>query len=256
MRMIDADALKEKAFGRRGGLIHTSDIDDMPTAPEARTQMSSADTVSRQAAIGLIRHEIELSRCALDEMDLVGTEREKFAWGLGLLECIAEDIDELPSAQPELNQAQSRIQSSDCISRQAAIDAFCKECYDTDGEICDRDDVCGTVMILKALPSAQPELIRCKDCKNFRRWIDTDITFCDFTEGRVCEDDFCSRAEVQTELMAWPSAQPEYYDYSDIDDVWEFYAEEQDIKLTDGAKQLKDAMWVGYRKGKRGGRAK
>lgn len=31
MRMIDADALKEKAFGKRGGLIHTSDIDAMPT---------------------------------------------------------------------------------------------------------------------------------------------------------------------------------------------------------------------------------
>lgn len=51
-------------------------------------------------------------------------------------------------------------------------------------------------------------------------------------------------------LQSLPSAQPEYYDYSDIDDVWEYYAEEQDICLTDGAKQLKDAMWVGYRKGK------
>ena len=51
-------------------------------------------------------------------------------------------------------------------------------------------------------------------------------------------------------LKALPSAQPEYYDYSDIDDVWEFYAEEQDINFTDNAKQLKDAMWVGYQKGK------
>ena len=31
MRLIDADALKAKAFGKRGGLIHTSDIDAMPT---------------------------------------------------------------------------------------------------------------------------------------------------------------------------------------------------------------------------------
>lgn len=51
-------------------------------------------------------------------------------------------------------------------------------------------------------------------------------------------------------LKNLPSAEPEYYDYSDIDLVWKYYAEEQDIKLTDGAKQLKDAMWVGYRKGK------
>ena len=31
MRLINADALKEKAFGKRDGLIHTSDIDAMPT---------------------------------------------------------------------------------------------------------------------------------------------------------------------------------------------------------------------------------
>lgn len=31
MRLIDADALKEKCFGKRGGLIHTSDVDNMPT---------------------------------------------------------------------------------------------------------------------------------------------------------------------------------------------------------------------------------
>lgn len=31
MRLIDVDALKEKCFGKRGGLIHTSDVDNMPT---------------------------------------------------------------------------------------------------------------------------------------------------------------------------------------------------------------------------------
>lgn len=31
MRTIDADALKKKAFGRRGGLVRTADIDAMPT---------------------------------------------------------------------------------------------------------------------------------------------------------------------------------------------------------------------------------
>ena len=29
--MIDADALKEKCFGKRGGLIHTADVDKAPT---------------------------------------------------------------------------------------------------------------------------------------------------------------------------------------------------------------------------------
>ena len=42
---------------------------------------------------------------------------------------------------------------------------------------------------------SQPDIIRCRDCKEFRRWIDTDITFCDRTESEVKDDDFCSRAE-------------------------------------------------------------
>lgn len=35
-RLIDADALKAKAFGRRGGLIRTADIDAMPTVEERK----------------------------------------------------------------------------------------------------------------------------------------------------------------------------------------------------------------------------
>ena len=31
MRLIDAEALKAKTFGKRGGLVHTSDIDAAPT---------------------------------------------------------------------------------------------------------------------------------------------------------------------------------------------------------------------------------
>lgn len=48
---------------------------------------------------------------------------------------------------------------------------------------------------LMKLPSAQPEIIRCKDCKQFRRWIDTNICFCDITESERLDNDFCSRAE-------------------------------------------------------------
>jgi len=37
MRAIDADELKKKAFGKRGGLIHTADINAMPTIEERKT---------------------------------------------------------------------------------------------------------------------------------------------------------------------------------------------------------------------------
>lgn len=52
---------------------------------------------------------------------------------------------------------------------------------------------------IKQLPSAQPEIVRCRDCKWFRRWINTDIEFCDLTEATVFCDDFCSRAERITD---------------------------------------------------------
>lgn len=36
MRLIDADEVKTKAFGKRGGLIHTSDIDNAPTVDHVK----------------------------------------------------------------------------------------------------------------------------------------------------------------------------------------------------------------------------
>ena len=56
---------------------------------------------------------------------------------------------------------------------------------------------------------------------------------------------------VEEVLRSLPSAQPEYYDYSDIEPLWKSFAEENDSNLNLQAKQLKDAMWCGYEKGKR-----
>ena len=90
----------------------------------------------------------------------------------------------------------------DLISRQAAIDAFglSEKTRKYGGD----HSGYGTMMLyeiqdtLESLPSAQPEIIRCKDCREFRRWIDTDITFCDLTESERDALDFCSRAERRT----------------------------------------------------------
>ena len=46
------------------------------------------------------------------------------------------------------------------ISRQAAIDAMCDACSDW----CD-EGVCKKVSAIQKLPSAQSEIIRCKDCR-------------------------------------------------------------------------------------------
>ena len=103
---------------------------------------------------------------------------------------------------------------SDLISRQAAIDALWKAMYEYEDEMekqfIESDDLDIEEWILhrifvqnmsdidrKAifdLPSAQPEIVRCKDCKHR----DHETNFC---HGRgwpmnlVADDDFCSMAE-------------------------------------------------------------
>ena len=75
----------------------------------------------------------------------------------------------------------------DLISRQAAIDAI-------RGEI-EVNGYSHVVDVLEQLPSAQPEIIRCKDCRYYR-W---EIDMCDYpyatAHNVVHEDDFCSKAE-------------------------------------------------------------
>lgn len=66
------------------------------------------DLISRQEAIDCISESAEMIRRALDNLDLVGTEREKFAWALGLVEAIVSDVEELQSVQSEI------IKCKDC----------------------------------------------------------------------------------------------------------------------------------------------
>lgn len=92
------------------------------------------------------------------------------------------------------------------ISLQTAIDALCKsECGWSNAECRHKDDTdfcvtCDNVKIIKSLPSAQPDIIRCKDCKWYGR-----ADKRRFYRGMDClqkridtivpDRDFCSRAE-------------------------------------------------------------
>ena len=60
------------------------------------------DLISREAAIDTLAIGEELLRRVLDDMDVVGNEREKYEWGLGLIESYISDMKDLPSAQPTL----------------------------------------------------------------------------------------------------------------------------------------------------------
>lgn len=101
-------------------------------------------------------------------------------------------------------EQESGRMNNDLVSREAVEQIFSKMWFTvrqnqnlTDEEV--KQIITKGRIELNRLPSAQPEIIRCKDCKQFRRWIDTDICFCDITESERSDNDFCSYAERRTD---------------------------------------------------------
>jgi len=101
----------------------------------------------------------------------------------------------------------------DTISRQAAIDAICE-----DGTQLERQGQYSITMaerkqrdadILDALPSAQPEIIRCKDCKHWRQQTNY--------QGALLSFGFCESDDM------WRSLYGETYEVSHIDTDDDFY---------------------------------
>ena len=67
-----------------------------------------SDLINRPDAIEALLIGCEMLRRVLDDLSIVGQDREKFSWGLGLIESFIDDINELPSAEPEI------IRCKDC----------------------------------------------------------------------------------------------------------------------------------------------
>ena len=81
----------------------------------------------------------------------------------------------------------------DLISRQAAIEALDKRFDSIPME--QTTEILLLRKDLRKLPSAQPEIIRCKDCKFYRQEIDMCDEPYSTAHNVVHEDDFCSKAE-------------------------------------------------------------
>ena len=127
-------------------------------------------------AIKALSAQLEPSAVARDIATIIENER---------------DMRVIASAQPTQSNAVQRVGSvGDTISRQAAIDALdsinCFGWVEDSWKI-----VCG---IIEHVPAAQPEIIRCKECKHR----DVENGFC---EGRgwpmqlVPDDGFCDKGE-------------------------------------------------------------
>ena len=164
------------------------------------------DLISRQAAIDALNVGAELLKRVLDDADIVGAEREKYEWGLGLIESYISDMKEIPSAQPEKRtEERTETHTCDLISRQAAMEAIENtEWYHLRNN--------GVMMrganskehqawykeqdiykALEQLPSAQPEIVRCKECTFYRS------DGCFFSTAETDENGFCSWAERRTD---------------------------------------------------------
>ena len=88
---------------------------------------------------------------------------------------------------------------SDLISRQAAIDAALTFLVEYCGAAFDEDMQKMLCESLDALPSAQPEIIRCADCKYYRQ-NDYGDSWCARQKGfDQMPTDFCGRAERRTD---------------------------------------------------------
>jgi len=149
------------------------------------------DCISRQAAIDAIcRDGVRLERGGA-LMITISTAKQ---WAVDLL-C------DLPSAQPETHDKRTETHASDLISRQAAIDRINKQREHLQPDIYPQDKIGDAAYricaeFIERLPSAQPEIIRCRECKHWR-------------EDHTCREhslvspmmayEFCSRAERREE---------------------------------------------------------
>ena len=96
-RFFKTEEEATEAWNRRAGNVHDTNV---------------GDTISRQTAIERLNFDAELLRRTLDDADVVGVERAKYEWGLGLIESYIADVNDLPSAQPQI------VRCKDCAKHE------------------------------------------------------------------------------------------------------------------------------------------
>ena len=96
---------------------------------------------------------------------------------------------------------------SDLISRQAAIDAIKEQIFARVDWLSDsrmeRKGLDAALCVIEDLPSAQAEIIRCKDCENWDTSWQNDYApnyhYCPLVDGTRRDDFYCADAERRTD---------------------------------------------------------
>lgn len=112
---------------------------------------------------------------------------------------IQDVLRQLPSVQPEeRTEKRTKTHACDCISRQMLLEYIHGE--PVGKLLCDKYNLDG---LIEQFPSAQPEIIRCKDCKYYKNIRRTGRWFCSNDLGintlETKSDDYCSNAERRTD---------------------------------------------------------
>ena len=138
-----------------------------------------ADLIERQAAIDAAKRLLDYYGTNEITKEFADNSAENF------MNCI-----------PPAQQVTGKL-NSDCISRQAAIDAICKEGtrLERNGIVamCEIKQWC--VDLLERLPSAQPEIILCKDCEHNSNPPESGNALCDKFYGMTDQMGYCHHAK-------------------------------------------------------------
>ena len=155
----------------------------------AQPEMHSCDCVSRNAVIQKLN---TMDRYVSEELRLCDTDKKFPKNEVFIVDDVYEEIVEnLPSAQSTMDQQNG----GDTVSRQAAIYAIEKRMDDI---TCEEfaEGMSEAITEISLLPSAQPEIIRCRNCK----FASGDSRICmKFGHSPIGELDFCAWAERKTD---------------------------------------------------------
>ena len=163
------------------------------TALEAQ----DVDAVSRKAVMWMLTN-LSYTQCRTQgEAEVIGLAKTLLI-AMPSVQKVNNSNQEVDT--PTVDTPTVDIPTGDVISRQAAIDALADYIRNVDkvystGLLSQADCEDAALSVLKDLPSAQPDIIRCKDCKYF---IEHRCRVFKSYDWRSV-DDYCSYAERRTD---------------------------------------------------------
>lgn len=155
------------------GKVVFARIRKLPTIQPEKAQLSqegtTSDLISRQAAIRWVK----------TECNPYGNPTLDFESGKKVI----EHLEQMPSAQPE------RLSDDDFETIRIHLNAYkAKLCNQHRWE--EAEEYQRIINRFIAFASAQPEIVRCKDCVYHAGW-----DYCEEVDGLWYDDDYCCRGE-------------------------------------------------------------